>query len=70
MALNKNTLENGLKTLFNRMKTHPNDDDLAEGMANLIYDFVKNAAVTGEANITSQEELTAPSSIPVTGTLS
>lgn len=44
MALNKTTLKNALKAVF---ESRPADDEAAaEALANVFYDFVKSAEVT------------------------
>jgi hypothetical protein len=70
MALNKTTLENGLKALFVQMKTSPSDDALAHGIAELIDAYVKGATVSGNAHVSTSGQLSGPADYPVAGTLS
>lgn len=44
MALNKTTLKNALKAVFESRPS--SDEDAAEALAEIIYDFVKSAEVT------------------------
>lgn len=44
MALNKTTLKNDLKAIFESRPA--SDEDAAEALADVIYDFVRSAEVT------------------------
>lgn len=44
MALNKTTLKNALKAVFESRPS--SDEDAADALATVIYDFVKSAEVT------------------------
>lgn len=65
MALNKATLKNDLKAVFEQLSTNDNQEDsiqvLADRLATVIFDFVKTAEVQAGQDVSTTGTATAQS---------